>query len=83
MIAVGGDGVAGPACSLLIDDLTTTWARLTSASGTATVPLPIPPSPTLIGVALWLQAGVFDPAATTSALSGLALSQGLRITVGS
>ncbi len=67
----GGTRLVDPANALRL-------AFTTGADGTATVSLPIPNDPTLIGQERFLQAGVADP----SQPGGRALSHGLRARIG-
>jgi hypothetical protein len=83
VFAAGFGPLSTAPCSLLIADIGATWVVVTSASGGAAVPLPVPPAPSFLGLALWLQAAVFDSNATASFVPGVALTQGMRLTIGS
>lgn len=67
---------------ILVTDLGATWAAVTNFQGRAAVPLPIPPTPALAGVAVYGQAGVFDPAGNETVLDGLVVSNGLKVRIG-
>jgi hypothetical protein len=68
----------GPVCLDLTSPLFALWLQgVLSPSGTYTVPLPLPPDPMLIGILIYLQAGVTDP----SLPGGLAISPALRAQV--
>ena len=64
-----------------VDDIFVTYFVFTNARGEADAYLPIPPDPYFIGLSIYSQAGVFDPAAQ-GLLPGLALTQGLRLRLG-
>ena len=51
--------------------------------GTSAVPLPIPSTPALAGLALYSQGGVFDPNGDeVSFFPGFALTNGLKLRLG-
>ncbi len=81
-IALGAAPASAAPCALLIDGLGQMWIVLTTAAGGATVPVPVPPSPSFLSMSVWLQGAVFDPNAVTSSLPGLALTRGLKLTIG-
>jgi hypothetical protein len=83
VFAVGLGPLQTAPCSLLIANIGATWGVVTTVAGGATVPLPVPPAPPLVGLALWVQGAVYDPNALTSFVPGLALTQGMRLTLGS
>lgn len=64
-----------------VNDIFVTYFVITNAVGKADSFLPIPPDPFFIGLSIFSQAGVFDPAAQ-GLLPGLALTQGLRLRLG-
>ncbi|MGE3172152.1 MAG: DUF4082 domain-containing protein [Planctomycetota bacterium] len=82
VIAAGAVQRIDGTCTVLIDGIGPTWFVATSALGEASVPLPIPTTPSFLGQALHVQAGVFDAAAVTSVVPGLALTRAMRLTIG-
>ncbi len=82
VFAVSGAALPPATCSLLIASVDQTWIAVTNAVGAATVAVPVPASPSFLGVAVYLQGGVFDPNAGDSFLPGLALTQGMKLRIG-
>jgi hypothetical protein len=68
----------GSGCTLYPGGAAASVAGVTSASGFASVPVPVPAAPALVGLAAVFQAGAPDPAAAL----GVQLSNWLRIVVG-
>ncbi len=69
--------------SILIGSIDATWAVVTNVFGTSAVPLPIPSTPALAGLALYSQGGVFDPNGDeVSFFPGFALTNGLKLRLG-
>lgn len=78
-------GAPAPAllpCGPQIASLDELWIVLTDSNGTATINLPAPATPDFRGIPLFFEAGVFDPAASTSVVPGLSLTAGLLLRVG-
>ncbi|GAB4155884.1 MAG: hypothetical protein Fur0037_24220 [Planctomycetota bacterium] len=76
--------IAG-SCRLEIDPVSALGglAAVTGATGSARIPLPIPNSPSLAGLELFLQWGLDDPmGAAVPGLAGLAMTAGARLVVG-
>ncbi|MCA8953614.1 MAG: DUF4082 domain-containing protein [Planctomycetes bacterium] len=69
-------------CELLVGSIGPTWLVFTDIMGRAAVPLPLPATPSATGLQIWVQAGVWDPAGGSTFFPGLALSGGLRLTLG-
>jgi len=69
-------------CSLMVGSIDTSFFVITDFAGRAAINLAIPASPDVRGLALYLQGGVLDSAATTSIFPGYSLTAGLRIRVG-
>ena len=70
----------GGGCSLLVDPANVlAFGATANAAGAASVPIPVPFSPSLRGAAPYGQGIVVDP---TGAWSGLALSGGLNAVIG-
>lgn len=69
-------------CQLMISNVVDTWWELTSASGRATISVPIPGGASLLGAELFFQAGALDAANTTAFVPGFSLTPGMRIRVG-
>jgi hypothetical protein len=73
-VPVGGD------CAILVDVAgAVVLPGLTSGAGAVSFRLPLPSTPSLLGMSAWSQAVVVDPA---GAWQGLALSAGVAITLG-
>lgn len=70
--------VGMPGCPLLVSPDASRWA-IATASGEATFALPLPNSPSFLGLALFGQLAVEDP---TRNAAGLAVSRGVRVVVG-
>jgi hypothetical protein len=68
----------GNGCTLLLQQVAGTSFTIANANGLAFQPIPLPAGQPLLGLVLYGQAGVLDPAAT----GGFSLSQALRIGVG-
>lgn len=68
----------GNGCALLISDFVLTQVWFTDTAGFVEFPLLIPATPSLAGAELHAQGVVLDPASA----DGLALSNGLRLTIG-
>jgi hypothetical protein len=71
----------GAGCTLLVLPPLTAIVRFANGSGSATEPLYIPNDPVLVGFDAYFQWAVFDPAGAFA--NALALSDGLRIQIGS
>lgn len=69
-------------CSLMVGSIDTSFFIITDFGGRGAINLAIPASPDLAGLALYMQGGVLDSAATTSFFPGYSLTAGLRIRVG-
>jgi ELWxxDGT repeat protein len=71
----------GGGCSLYVNlaPIALLFPRVTSGAGVATVALPVPLDPLLIGVQLFAQWAIADPA---GGFSGLALTGGLKVVIG-
>jgi len=69
-------------CSLMVGSIDTSFFIITDFSGKGAINLAIPASPDVRGLALYMQGGVLDSAATTSIFPGYSLTAGLRIRVG-
>jgi hypothetical protein len=67
----------GNGCTLLVQVASSSFA-LCNGNGMAVQPIPLPANPALHGLVVHAQAAALDP----SAPGGLALSHGLRLTVG-
>lgn len=69
-------------CSVQLATIDATFVAVTDVQGKAAINMAIPATPELRGLPLCFQAGVYDPAATTSIFPGFSLTSGYRIRVG-
>lgn len=69
-------------CNLLLTGADVTWIVITDVNGRAAIVLPLPGLPDFRGLPMCFQAGVLDPAATTSVFPGFSLTAGLRVRIG-
>lgn len=66
----------------MVGTIAASWIRITDANGACSSALPIPPAPAYRGLELYLEAAVFDPAATQSFFPNVSLTRGLRLRIG-
>lgn len=82
VVLVGFSGASRAPCDLLVGSIGFAPVVFTDTAGRASMPLPVPGAPPLTGLSLWLQAAVLDPAGGSTFVPDLALTPGLRLTVG-
>lgn len=69
-------------CGILVTNIGASWVLVTDGFGKASLPLPIPVTPVVIGFPLYLQGAVFDPAAAAPFFPGVSLTRGLELRIG-
>ncbi|MGE3173902.1 MAG: FG-GAP-like repeat-containing protein [Planctomycetota bacterium] len=81
VLSVGPAPVLLP-CGAQILSFDLVWLTAVDAAGNSGFSLPIPAGAEFRGLPVYLQAGVFDPAAVTSIVPGISLTAGLRLRLG-